>query len=149
MISVGISDENLQDIYSDPYIKNIAHDNMIFAPVIHPLAFYISAWVDNVFAGSFLIIRFSKTEIEAHSLLKKEFIPYSRELGKETLRWLFNQEDTLRVTTFIPSYLKSAMNYVKKIGFKEEGIKRDATTKDGKITDIHLFGITKNDWRQQ
>ena len=108
----------------------------------------MSTWVNGVYAGAFLMIRFSKTEMEAHSLLKKEFIKHSRELGKEALEWIFNQENILRVTTHIPDYLNLAMNYVKKIGFKEEGIKRDATTKDGKITNIHLFGITKKDWRE-
>jgi len=148
LVSIGISEENLQDIYKDSYISKVAHDNMTFAPVVHPLAFYMSTWVNGVYAGAFLMIRFSKTEMEAHSLLKKEFIKHSRELGKEALEWIFNQENILRVTTHIPDYLNLAMNYVKKIGFKEEGIKRDATTKDGKITNIHLFGITKKDWRE-
>ena len=148
MVSFGISEENLQDIYSDNYISKASHDNRPFEPVRHELVKYISAFIDGKFMGAFMIILFSKTEIEVHSLLKKTSIKYSRELGKEAIELIFKTYDNLRLTAYILDGLYKPMSYVKKIGFELEGIKKDACMKDNKITDIHMFGLTRKKWSE-
>jgi len=141
-----ITEENLNSIYSDDYIvKAIKQDNRDFKPVNHPLATYYSAFIDNIFIGAFLHIQHSINEVELHSLLKKSAIKYSRELGNMIIKKTFEDKNITRITANIISTIKTALNYCLILGFKTEGIKRNACYKNGILTDIFIMGIIKSD----
>lgn len=146
MVELGISDENLKEIYSDEYISVVEHDGRPFSPIKHELVKYISAFTDGKFMGAFMIVLFNKTEIEIHSLLKKTSLKYSRVLGKEVIDFIFINYSIKRITAYIMDGLYKPMSFVKKLGFELEGIKRDACTKYGKTKDIYMFGLTRKEW---
>lgn len=143
----GITPEHLQEVYSDPFIARAAHDSRPFQPVNHPLASYLTATVGGNFAGAFLAIRASNFEIDVHALLKQEFAQESRALGLEFLKWAFSIKDVQRVSANICQGLESVRNYCLKLGFKQEGFKRQAVSRHGEIGGIYMMGITKQDWR--
>jgi hypothetical protein len=145
-LTVGIEQDHLDEIYSDPYIMRIAPDGPKLSPVKHPLATYVSAWVNNRFVGAFLSIRYSAHEIESHALLMKEALPHSRQLGQMFLTWAF-QQGVMRVTAHVYEYLQSAKNYCLKLGFQVEGFRRCAEVKKGKAVGVYLLGITRQEWR--
>jgi hypothetical protein len=145
-LKVGITDEQLNEVYSDPYIKRIAPDDRSIAPVIHPLATYLSAFVNGRFVGAFLSIRYTQHEIEWHSLLMKSALKQSRQLGDLFLTWAF-QQGVMRVTAHIYEYLNTAKNYGLKLGMKQEGFRRCAAVKDGKAVGVYMLGITRQEWR--
>ena len=145
-LTVGITDQHLREVYSDSYITGIAADGRALNPVSHPLATYLSAWIDNRFVGAFLAIRFTEHEIESHALLSKSALKQSRQLGDAFLTWAF-QQGVMRVTAHVYEYLKSAKNYCLKLGFKEEGFRRCAAVKDGKAVGVYMLGITRQEWR--
>lgn len=146
MVKLGITKEHLDEIYSDKYISVIEHDNRPFAPIEHNLVKYISAFDNGVFMGAFMIILFNNIEIEIHSLLKKTSIKKSRSLGKEAIDFVFNKYGNLRLTAYIIDGLYKPMNFVKKLGFDLEGIKKDNCLKNGMPTDVHIFGLTRKKW---
>jgi len=147
MLTLGISQQHLDEIYQDPYITSPFHDNMQHQPVFVPNSFYLSAWVNDEFAGAFLMFKYSEAEMEVHSLLKRSFVKKTRTLGKELIKWVFDFEHVLRLSTYIPSDMPSVMNYVEKIGFIPEGIKREVSTKNGSFINNHIYGITRTDYR--
>jgi len=149
VVKLGITSENLQEIYSDPYISVVAHDDRPFEPITHQLVKYVSAFMDGEFMGAFMVVQFSKTEIEIHSLLKKSAIKYSRLLGNEVIHFVFNMYKPLRITAHIIGGLNKAMNYVEKLGFSLEGIRRDGCVKNSKTTDIYTYGLTKKQWEKR
>jgi hypothetical protein len=143
---VGITDQHLTRVYSDPYITRVSPDDRAIAPVFHPLATYLSAFVDGKFVGAFLSIRYTEHEIESHALLTKAALKYSRQLGEMFLSWAFMQ-GVMRVTAHIYEYLGSAKNYCLKLGFKVEGFRRCAVVKNGKAVGVYMLGITRQEWR--
>lgn len=145
----GITPEHLQEIYSDPFIARAGHDHRAFQPIIHPLASYLTASVNDMFAGAFLAIRSSHFEIEAHALIKQAFIKESRELGHEFLSWAFSIDGVQRVSANIREGLGSVRNYCLKLGFKQEGFKRQALMHCGRVEGIYMMGITKQYWRMK
>jgi RimJ/RimL family protein N-acetyltransferase len=145
----GITEKHLAELYADEYIQRVGYDDRPASPVSHPLASYVSAFVNNVFAGAFLIIRFSRREIEIHSLLYKWALSYSRKLGEMILDLVFSKKDVLRVTANILGNLKSARNYCLKLGFQLEGIKRSVCLIKGKPTDLYILGLLRQDWRKK
>jgi hypothetical protein len=145
MVTVGITDQHLAEVYSDPYIKKIGHDHRPAAPIKHPNATYLSAWVDEKFSGAFIAIKQSAVELELHALLKKSAMKHSRDLGLACLAWAFAQP-ILRVTAYIIQGLETAKNYCIKLGFKVEGCRRCACVQNGVIKDVYVLGMTRQDW---
>lgn len=145
-LSEGISEANLLEVYSDPYILRVGHDHRPAAPIYHSAVTYLSAWINDSFAGAFMFIRFSPIEYEMHALLFKSSVWHSRELGHMALDWAFEQPIE-RVTGYIIEDLGSALNYGKKIGFKVEGFRRNACLKDGELIGVWVLGMTREDWR--
>ena len=145
MVTVGITEQHLVEVYADPYITKVGHDHRPAAPINHPLVTYLTATVNNNFVGAFMAIRFSAIEIELHALLKKSSLKHSRALGKECLKWAFAQP-IQRVTAYIIEGLESAKNYCIKLGFKEEGRRRSACVQGGIVKDVYVLGMTRLDW---
>ena len=146
VVTEGITKGHLLEVYSDPYITaKIGHDHRPAAPIDHPSVTYLTATVGGRFAGAFMAIRFSSTEIEWHSLLHKSAIKHSRDLGYAFLAWAFAQP-ILRVTAYIIEGLESAKNYGLKLGMKFEGFRRDACLQSGKIKGVYVLGMTRTDW---
>ena len=146
VVTEGITKGHLLEVYSDPYITaKIGHDHRPAAPIDHPSVTYLTATVGGRFAGAFMAIRFSSTEIEWHSLLHKSAIKHSRDLGYAFLAWAFAQP-ILRVTAYIIEGLESAKNYGLKLGMKFEGFRRNACIQSGQIKGVYILGMTRTDW---
>lgn len=145
MVTVGITEHDLMEVYLDPYITRVGHDHRAAAPIQHPNATYLSAWVGGSFAGAFIAIKQSAVELELHALLKKSALKQSRHLGVACLAWAFAQP-ILRVTAYIIEGLESAKNYCIKLGFKEEGRRRCACVQGGVVKDVYVLGMTRQDW---
>ena len=142
----GITEEHLSQVYSDPYITKVGHDLRPASPIHHPLVTYLSAWVDGIFVGAFMIVMQTSVDVEVHALLHRKALPHSRQLGRECLSWIFSIAGILRITAMVIEGLESAMNYSLKIGFKYEGFKRDVCTQNGEIKGVHILGMTRRDW---
>ena len=145
MVTLGISQQHLLEVYQDPYIARVGHDHRPAAPIEHPNAIYLSAWIGNSFAGAFLVIQQSDVELELHALLKKSALKHSRELGFACLAWAFTQP-ILRVTAYIIQGLETTKNYCLKLGFKDEGCRRSACVQNGVIKDVYMLGMTRQEW---
>jgi hypothetical protein len=145
LVTEGITQDHLNEVYADPYIARVGHDHRAFAPVIHPCAVYLSAWADGVFCGAFLAIKNSELDLDLHALLKNSAVMVSRELGRSFLAWAFAMP-ILRVTAHVIQGLDSAKNYCLKLGFKHEGTKRQACMQSGVIKDVYCLGMTRQEW---
>lgn len=143
-ISDNVTPTMVEDTYSGNYIiDRISTDSATPSYIDHPLAQYYSVWNNEIFLGLILCIRYNQYEIEMHSLLKKESITYSREIGNIIINKMFEDQDILRITAPVQGDLKSTMNFLEKIGFVKEGIKKSAIIKKGIITDMYIYGITR------
>lgn len=142
-LSEHVTSDQLETVYNDPYIQAIGDDDYLFEPVDHPLVRYYGAMAADVFCGVFMVIRFSRYEVEIHSLLFKRYVHCSRQFGQMIIKRCFEIPEILRLTAWVFADLKTAANYVKKLGFVYEGTKRNAVEKGGKPCDSVLFGLTR------
>ncbi len=70
-----------------------------------------------------------------------------RARGKEKamlmgLEWLMNKWDLRRVTAEIPAYQKGVIRFAKRLGFVEEGERRDAVLYKGSWVGATILGLT-------
>lgn len=147
-ITAGITDEHLQQVYSDPRMQRVGHDHRKVGPIKHPQATYLSAWIDGRFVGAFLAIRSSSTEFDLHAFLLESALRRSRDLCRLAFNWAFCFPDVLRVTGYVIDGLDSARNYCLKVGMKYEGCRRHACAQNGIPRDVHILGITRQDWKK-
>lgn len=67
------------------------------------------------------------------------------EFTMDCLRWLMGVIPLEKVNLFLPAYALAARAFADRIGFKREGIIRRWSKSDGKLFDIFVFGITKEE----
>lgn len=137
----------LNDLFSDPYISRIGHDHRAASVIDHPHVKYLSARLNGEQVGAFMIVESGFVEIDIHAMLTKRALLHSREFGKLCLLWAFAHRHIQRVTAYIIDGLDTAKNYCMKLGFKNEGMRRDACMKNGSLVGVHILGMTRQDWR--
>lgn len=147
MLSVvnNSSDEELQQIYQNDYVLSAFGELHTRNPLKSDIVKYYSCYVNGNFVGCFLEIMRSPIESEVHSLLFKKAAKYCRELARIFIRQLFESKPIVRVSTQVMQIHKSVINFCLKIGFVFEGIKKNADLKDGKLQDLILFRILRNE----
>lgn len=141
--------EIVEVVMCDPYIKRrVAHDHREPGYISHPDVRYLGALVDGKIAGVFTLIDFSELEVEIHAALLPRYIRQSRQLGAACLDHVFSDSAVQRATAYIIEGLESARNYCLHLGFTQEGMRRNACLKDGRLVGVHVLGITRADWEK-
>jgi hypothetical protein len=115
---------------------------------VHPQVRYLGALVDGDLVGAFLIIESGFIELDLHALLTRRALPHSRALGRLCLEHAFNDPAIERVTAYVIEGLTSARNYCLKLGFKTEGLRRNACRRHGHLVGVHILGMTRNEWEK-
>lgn len=64
-------------------------------------------------------------------------------LGKEGIKWMFNNTNALKLIGMTPIFKYPAYVYSKRCGFKDEGLNRQSCLNNGKLYDQFFTGITK------
>jgi hypothetical protein len=136
----------LQALCADPYIARVGHDHRPAAPISHPDVSYVGAYVGGEFVGAFVVIESGWVELDVHALLTKKALPSCRELGRMFLAHCFARLEIQRVTAYVLEGLESARNYCLKLGFVIEGFRRAVCIKAGRLTGVHVLGLTRADW---
>lgn len=145
-LTEGITSWHLSQVYSDPYIvRAISHDHRPAGPVHHPIATYLSAFLDGRFLGAFLAIRYSHCEMELHSLMHRDAVRQSRDACRLAIQWCFDR-GVERITAYVIDGLDKAANFCRRLGFVDEGRRRNACMKNGHLTDVLILGLTRQDW---
>ena len=140
----------IESVYAISAIRSrIEHDGWVPGFIESPLVGYLGAYRDDEFCGFFMIREVSSLDIEIHACLLPEAVIHSRVLGVEVLNLLFNASSVERVSAPIIGSLVSAQNYVRKLGFTREGTLRNACRKNGSLLDVHLYGLTRNEFVEQ
>lgn len=143
---IDASSSELARLFADPYISQVGHDDRPAAPIDHPAVQYYGAWLENSFMGAFVRIESGFVEIDVHSMLLKKAHRFCRDIGREFLRLMFENQAVHRITAQIIDGFSSAVNYCLNLGFVREGYRRDACRKDGQLVGVHILGLTRKDW---
>lgn len=144
-----LSDQGaLAPLFLDPYIARVGHDDRPAAPIEHPAVRYLGARVDGELVGAFMIVESGFIEVDVHALLTRRALQHSRELGRLCLAHAFSNPAIERVTAYVIDGLNAARNYCRKLGFKDEGARRSACRQGGRLLDVHVLGMTRNEWKE-
>jgi hypothetical protein len=139
--------ELIAALYRDPWVSRVGHDHRPASPVHHPSAHYLGAYVHGAFVGAFLVIESGWVELDLHALLSRRALPACREFGRLCLAAAFAwSAEIQRVTAYVLQGLESARNYCRKLGFVDEGMRRDAARINGAPVGVYVLGMTRSEW---
>ena len=142
-----VKDLNILDsLFNDPYVSKIGHDHAPLRVINHPSVKYLSARLNDEQVGAFMVVESGFIEFDLHCMLSKKALPHSRDFAKLCLMWAFAHQHIQRVTAYVVEGLESAANFCLKIGFKNEGTRRDACMKNNKLVGVRILGMTRKDW---
>lgn len=133
----------LEDAWIAPKLRR---DDGPAGYVDHPLLTYYGAYVDGQLAGVFTKIAYTRWENEVHIAILRTHIRFARELSQLFLSVIFANPNAMRATAHVCGHLTSAVNFVRKIGFHKEGVRRNAYTINGAAHNIVTLGMTREDW---
>lgn len=60
-------------------------------------------------------------------------------------KWIFDKLGLQRLTIIVPAIATNTQHFIKALGFKREGVMRDAWMYDGKFMNLHVFGILREE----
>lgn len=126
----------------------VSHDGRSSGYIDHPAVTYWAAEVCGEIVGIFTAIRFSTWEREVHVGILRPGLSRARELSLLFLGHLFSDPQTMRATAYVLGTLPTAANFCRKLGFKDEGRRRDACAVAGNPCDIIILGMTRADRNQ-
>jgi RimJ/RimL family protein N-acetyltransferase len=73
---------------------------------------------------------------------------YGTEAAGLIIRYGFEQLNLHRISSAAYSFNERSIRLHKRVGFKEEGVMREAMFKNGEFHDIAFFGILRKEWQQ-
>lgn len=147
MLSVQPIDDAgaIDAILTDPWVASrIRHDDREPGYIDHPAVTYYGAYIGDALVGVFIAIRHSPWEVEAHAALLRFAVVHGRDLGRAFIRQVFTDPDVMRITAPVLSSLPSAANFCRRLGFVNEGVRRDAVKIDGVVADVIYLGLLRS-----
>jgi hypothetical protein len=134
----------IDQLLADPWVAaRIRHDAREPGFIDHPALTYYGAYVDADLVGVFMAITHSPWEVEVHAALLRSATGHGRTLGQLFLDRLWRDPELMRITAPVLSTLPSAANYCRRLGFKDEGVKRRACKVDGQPADVIYLGLLR------
>jgi hypothetical protein len=125
----------------DDYMKN--SPDMFFARVKMPN----SIWLERTDGNGILYL----TDVMIHLSASAHMVYWDRRLsGRENftmdcLRWAMEHADLKKINLYLPGYARAARHFADKLGFKREGEVRRWSYSEGKLFDIVIYGMTREE----
>lgn len=93
-------------------------------------------YLDNVVVG---------LSANAHFIFWDHKLRGKEELVKDCMRWAMVQLSLHKLNVQLPDYAMALRKFAKRVGLKEEGCSRMWSYSNGKLFDMYLFGITREE----
>ena len=81
--------------------------------------------------------------LEGHIQILKEHRGCAMEFGELALKWIWENTEALKITVTIPDLYKDVLGFIKKQGFKDEGICTKSYLKNGILYDQIYLGLER------
>lgn len=114
-------------------------------PIVSKQKRYLATYEDDALIGVQLFVHSNTASVEYHPIVLKEHRKRAREFVKQGIRWLFANTRYYKINAEVPGCVMTTINFMKKCGFTEEGIKRQSYRRDGELYSLHCLGITREE----
>ena len=107
---------------------------------------WLEIWRDKELVGIVTLERMHQiVDADAHVLFLESHPTLTDKIPvcKAIIAWIFASFPLQRLTVEVPSVYRATGRFVKKLGFRQEGKKRQAILIDRHWIDVYIFGLTR------
>lgn len=106
--------------------------------------YFLRASTDNGYAGLFYFHEWNSATAWSHALLLPDFRGKTGlRLGKEAVKWMFENGGFQKLVAAVPEMNRHALSYVCAVGYSIEGRLKRSFPRDGGLYDETIVGISK------
>ena len=122
-------------------------DPLTYAPDVHNDCWLTMTGPDDVLVGLYCLDQYNAVTLEIHAqVLPEHRKVYSRATGEAALAWVLeNVPQCQKVIASVPAIYPNVRDFTLQFGFRVEGTIRHSYLKDGKVHDLWLLGITRDE----
>lgn len=110
-----------------------------YTPNMNNNLYYLIACENQVDLGFALLVPHSSILFEIHI----GFLSKSRECGKKVIDWVWENTTAQKIIGQIPEFNTLAINYARKMGFKQEGILTNSFKRFDMLHNLHIYSLNK------
>ncbi len=141
----------LQLIKGSPDLVNMSEVNTYPAKMPTEMSFRIEKEGELIGVVSLSRIRWYNRKSEISVLIKKDW--QGKGFGKEALSGIadfaFNRMNLHRLEAEVIEFNEASLKLIEGLGFRKEGILREAKYFNGKYWDIIRYGLLKSEWERK
>lgn len=125
----------------------VSEDGVDYESYIPPIdKRHLGIFKDHTLMGFVTVYSDNSTTFNIHFHVLKQFRVHSIEIGNVFLEFMFSKYESIeKLNAKIPETYPDVCTYIKKFGFKQEGIDRKSVKKSGELVDRYLFGLTRGE----
>ena len=118
----------------------------VYEPIQHEAAWYVLVKDGQELLGLFALYPENRICWKVHTcLLPNSWGRRSKQAAREGVQWIFNNTECKRIITDVPEYNTLAYRFAEIGGMSQFGINHKSFQKDGKLHDVFMLGISKQE----
>lgn len=107
--------------------------------------YFLGIYHGDELIAIYIFKQINSATIDCHANIPKRYRrDYSTLCGVEAYNW-FLETEFLKMQATVPEIYQNVVDYLERFGWKREGRLRQSCMRNGKIIDMIMLGITKNE----
>mgnify|MGYP001773653977 CR=1 FL=1 len=135
----------IRALYDDPFVQDRYGQSNYYGFHPDPDRFYLVGYKDGKPVACTLCIIKTWFDIEVHLCVPETNKTLGPIFAKMTLDWLFANAPVTRISTSVVGVFPQVRNFVKRLGFTEEGTARGAAYRDSAPVDLWCFSLLRGE----
>ena len=145
-VEVCMNPNLIRALYDDPFVQERYGQSDYYGwKGDDPSRFYLVGYRGDEPVACVLCIIKTWFDIEVHLCVPEINKRLGPQFARMVLDWLFANAPLTRVSTSVVGVFPQVRNFVKKLGFTEEGTQRCAAWRDGKPVDLWCFSLLRGE----
>lgn len=143
--------ELIESIMSIDEIANAAADSIYFSNCFTPRIDELNGWLicyeGKELAGIINLHHENSTTLQIHPYMLNSKKKYCRDMMRALYNWFVSEVPmhVNKITANIPECYKKTVNFSRKVGFIEEGYRKEGYNSGDEYFGVYLMGITRKE----
>ena len=135
----------IRALYDDPFVQDRYGEGSYYGFCPAPERFYLVGYRNDEPIGCVLCIIKTWFDIEVHLCVPEINKPLGPEFARMVIDWLFANAPVSRISTSVVGVFPQVRNFVRRLGFTEEGTARGAAYRDSTPVDLWCFSLLRGE----
>lgn len=144
-VALCMNPDLIRALYDDPFVQDRYGSSCYYGWRDDPSIFYLVGYKDDKPIACVMCVIKTFFDIEVHLCVPEENKRIGPLFATMVLDWIWGQTPATRVSTSVVGIWPQVRNFVRKLGFTEEGTARGAAYRDGKPVDLWCFSLLRGE----